>query len=124
MVYLNGHELALLRRGLLWIGFKHPCRISFKTQIRRFRSVFGEGPKVISILFERMKSKSSKFKEKYGFMACNWLVTYATETDLAGKYSFNQSIPLALAFLQIFFTHLQDDMIAASTLLNGRQRNT
>jgi len=124
MVYLNAHELALLRRGLLWIGFKRIDRISFKTQVQRFRSVFGEGPKVISILFEKMKSKSSKFKEKYGFMACNWLVTYATETDLAGEYSFNQSVPLVLAFLQIFFTYLQDDMIAASTLLNGRQRNT
>jgi hypothetical protein len=42
---------------------------------------------------------------------------------LAGEYSFNQSVSLVLAFLKIFFTYLQDDMIAVSTLLNGRQRN-
>jgi hypothetical protein len=27
-----------------------------------------------------MKSKSRMCKEKYGFMPCNWLVTYVTET--------------------------------------------
>lgn len=93
-VHLTDEELGLLHRGIDWIGFKRSSekkarglpKNKTKTLIRRFKSMFTEGPVAINKLFKDCKKLSPKFKEKYGFMTLQWLCTYAKEVDLAGRY--------------------------------------
>ena len=47
--------------------------------------MFGEGPVAINKLFKDCQQKQPKFKEKYTFMALQWLKMYVTEVDLAGR---------------------------------------
>ena len=85
MAKLTAEERELLQRGLQWVGFKRRKRKT-KVLVRRFKSMFGEGPVAINQLFKDCQRKQPKFKEKYAFMALQWLKTYATEVDLAGRY--------------------------------------
>ena len=87
-VVLTDKELALLHRGIEWVGFKKKRKNSPKTKtlIRRFKSMFAEGPVAINKLFKDCTAKHPKFKEKYAFMTLQWLCTYAKEVDLAGRY--------------------------------------
>ena len=85
MAKLTAEERELLQRGLQWVGFKRRKRKT-KVLVRRFKSMFGEGPVAINQLFKDSQRKQPKFKEKYAFMALQWLKTYATEVDLAGRY--------------------------------------
>ena len=82
---LTHKELSLLHRGLQWIGFDRRAQ-KLGTLLRRFKSLYTEGPIAISKLFDDCKREMPKFKEKYAFMAVMWLTTYAKETDLAGRF--------------------------------------
>ena len=85
MADLPAEEQGLLLRGLRWVGFKKTKKKT-KHLLRRFKAMFGEAPVAINKLFEDCKRKHGKFKEKYAFMTLQWLKTYATEVDLAGRY--------------------------------------
>ena len=83
---MNNDEIALLHRGLDWIGFKRKGSMKQRILIKRFKSMFGESPAAITKLFIDCKAKKEKFSEKYAFMTLQWLKTYALEVDLAGRY--------------------------------------
>lgn len=85
MAKLTAEERELLLRGLDWVGFKRRKRKT-KALVRRFKSMFGEGPVAINKLFNDCRQKQPSFKEKYAFMTLQWLKTYAFEVDLAGRY--------------------------------------
>jgi hypothetical protein len=71
---LSSKEDALLQRGLDWIGFRPSRRTnSIKTQVRRFKAMYIEGPVAIHKLFSDCKQTKKKFKEKYALMALMWL---------------------------------------------------
>lgn len=82
---LTAEERELLLRVLDWVGFKRRKRKT-KALVRRFKSMFGEGPVAINKLFNDCRRKQPSFKEKYAFMTLQWLKTYAFEVDLAGRY--------------------------------------
>ena len=85
MAKLTAEERGLLQRGLEWVGFKRRKRKT-TALVRRFKSMFGEGLVAINKLFKDCQQKQRKFKEKYALMTLQWLKTYATEVDLAGRY--------------------------------------
>jgi hypothetical protein len=70
---LSSEEEALLQRGLDWIGKTSGRAKSIKTRVKRFKSMYIEGPIAIHKLFSNCKQKMKKFKEKYAFMALMWL---------------------------------------------------
>jgi hypothetical protein len=70
---LSSEEEALLQRGLDWIGKTSGGAKSIKTRVKRFKSMYIEGPIAIHKLFSNCKQKMKKFKEKYAFMALMWL---------------------------------------------------
>jgi hypothetical protein len=47
MAMLTAEEQELLERGLQWVGFKQKKRTP-KVLVRRFKSMFGEGPVAIN----------------------------------------------------------------------------
>jgi hypothetical protein len=82
---LTAEERMLLLCGLEWVGFKRRKRRT-KVLVQRFKSMFGEGPIAINNFFNDCRQKQPSFREKYTFMTLQWLKTYATEVDLAGRY--------------------------------------
>jgi hypothetical protein len=70
---LSSEEEALLQRGLGWIGKTSGRGKSIKTRVKRFKSMYIEGPIAVHKLFCDCKQKMKKFKEKYAFMTLMWL---------------------------------------------------
>jgi hypothetical protein len=59
---LSSEEEALLERRLNWIGFKRSRTKSIKTQVRRFKSMYIEGPVAIGKLFRDAKEEDVQGK--------------------------------------------------------------
>ena len=94
MVLTNIQPSVIIRRGLDLVGFTaaRQRRTKLSTNVDRFRSSFGAGPRACAKIFRDLQTTNiadARIERPnliYFLIAINWLATYKKEAEMAGYF--------------------------------------
>jgi hypothetical protein len=94
LVQISPNDICEL--GLQWAGFSRYSRAKEKLKTRRFRSCYGLDPMSVSAIvndLQTTKDPNAKIENMnilHLLMTLNWLKTYDTESNLAGRWKMHE----------------------------------